>query len=73
MEVNMYRSTRDKMTNFGTKHVHPEDIQGLATNVLCAHVNDTLHAKPCTHGGSCDTVLTSTSLGNNARLAYTAS
>jgi hypothetical protein len=69
MEVNRYSRTQGKMTHFGTKHVHSEDIQGLATNVLCAHVDDTFQAKPCTYSGSCDTVLTSTSLGDNALLA----
>jgi hypothetical protein len=65
----MRRTAQDKTTNFGTKHIHSENIQGLATNILCTHVDDTLHVESCTHGSSCDTVLTSTGLGDDARLA----
>lgn len=60
-------------TYLGTKHVHSEDVQSLATNVLGAHVHDTLEAKAGTDRSSRNTVLSSTRLGDDTRLSNTAS
>lgn len=55
-----------------TKKSHTEDIESLTTDILGTHVHDTLHAELGANGSRGDTVLASTSLGNDSLLAQTA-
>jgi len=54
------------------KQLHSEDIQTLATHVLCAHVNDALQPKQRAHSCSRDAVLTCACLGNDALFLHAA-
>ena len=58
--------------NFGAKHLNTENVEGLSSDILGTHIDDTFHTKTSTDSCSCYTMLTSTSLGDNTFLAYPA-
>lgn len=57
------------MTDLGTEHLNPEDIQSLSSNVLCAHIDNAFHPKSSTDCCCCNTMLTCTSFRDDAFLA----
>ena len=52
------------------QQAHAEDVQGLAANVLLAHVDDAFQAEHGADGGGGDTVLPRAGLGDDALLAH---
>jgi hypothetical protein len=62
------RSTRDSH-NLRAQHPHPEHVQALPPHVLLTHVDDALEAELGADGSSRDTVLSCSSLGDDALLA----
>jgi hypothetical protein len=64
------RSARDS-DNLRAQHPHPEHVQALPPHVLLTHVDDALEAELGADGSSRDTVLSGSSLGDDALLADT--
>ena len=54
----------------GLKQAHTIDVEGLATNVRLAHVDDALQPEHGASGGGGDAVLSRTGLGDDALLAH---
>jgi hypothetical protein len=52
-----------------SEHAHTEDIQSLAADIFSTHVDNTFHAKASAYGGSGNTMLACTRLGNDSLLA----
>lgn len=55
--------------DFGSKHTDTEDVQSLAPNVFCAHVDDALEAESRAGRGSGNTMLACAGLSDDAGLA----
>lgn len=53
----------------GTQHANAEDVQGLPSHVLCAHVDDAVQTEASTDCCCRHAMLPGTSLGDNALLA----
>jgi hypothetical protein len=63
-------STRTMPTpHLSSQHPDPEHVQRLPPDILCTHVDNTLHPEPSTGGSGGDTVLSSTRLGDDLGLA----
>jgi hypothetical protein len=58
------------MIDFGTEHLNAEDIEGLTSDIFCAHIDNTFHPKSSTDRCGCNTVLTCASFCDDAFLAY---
>lgn len=56
---------RTGKTHVTTKHPDPEDVELLSPDILGSHVDITLKTELCTDGSGSNSVLTSTSLGND--------
>ena len=54
---------------FGTEHLYTENVQRLSADILRAHVDYAFKTKPGAYSRCCHTVLTCTSLGDDAFLA----
>ena len=55
--------------NGGTKELHAEYVEGLTADIFSAHEDSALHAEASADSGGGNTVLTSTSFGNDLSLA----
>ena len=51
------------------QHLNPENVQGLPTDIFSTHIDDTFHPEFCTDCGSCHSMLSCASLGNDTGLA----
>ena len=56
--------------NFCPEQAHPENVQGLALDVLLAHIDNALLVKHGAHGGSGYAMLPRARLGDDATLAH---
>src|SRR5262245_34793236 len=63
-------ATARNRTNFRAEKLHAVDIRRLATDILLAHVDDTVEAEVSTGGRRCHAVLTRTRLGNLPLLSH---
>ena len=57
--------------DLGLQQAHPEDVEGLALDVFCAHVDDAVQAQHGAGGGGGDAVLARPGLGDDPLLAHT--
>ena len=57
--------------DLSSAQAHPENIQGLATHVLLAHVDDAFQTKFGAHGSRGDSVLSGTGFSNDSGLSKT--
>ena len=64
------RGTRGHGNHLGAEQSHSIDVERLTLGILLAHENDALHAHQSSGSRGRDTVLTCTSLGNQADLAH---
>ena len=58
--------------HLGAEDFHPQDVGGLAADVLLAHENAALHPEERGHGGRGDPVLAGARLGDDAALSHPA-
>ena len=57
---------------FGAAEAHAKDVEGLATHIFFAHVDDAFEAELGANGGGGDAVLAGAGLGDDALLARAA-
>ncbi len=62
----MSSENRSNGTHLTTEHPDPEYVQSLSPHILLAHVDDTFEPESGTSGSRGNTVLSSTSLGDNS-------
>jgi hypothetical protein len=52
----------------GAQHLYPENVEGLAANVLGAHIDDAFHAELCADSRGGHTMLSGTSFSDDPGL-----
>jgi hypothetical protein len=57
------------MADFGAKHLNPEDIQGLSSDIFCSHINNAFKAKSSADGCGRNAMLTCAGFRDDTFLA----